>query len=140
MQHFLNSGEYIKETAVIADDGSDFSILTISGGGIQEGDEVLLDIRTRTGKNALIGGNPLSIKVLQGIGSLLITDLKTGEATATLLVPGTEVKVPSDNIVYWYENWDNEESLVLRDACPGFDPKHEPHLEDLAKAAVRLLG
>jgi hypothetical protein len=136
---FLETEEKVVGSTPITDEeGVDFDIITISHPDITEGDRVLLDIATKTGKNVLIGGNPLDVTVLKGLGELTMIDLKDGTRSVNVLKPGVRVTIPSDNIVYWYEN-KGPNNLLLRDSCPGFDIAHEPSVGDVVQAMSKTI-
>lgn len=136
---YLEDGEKIvASTPIVDESGVDFDVMTVASPGMKEGDRVLLNIATKTGDNVLIGGNPLGIDVLRGAGRLVVTDLKDGSVTETQLEPGQHLTIPSDNVVYSYENTGNG-NLMLRDTCLDFSLAHEPSAQDVVHALSRTL-
>ncbi len=127
----------VASTPFIEEGGIDFDIMTVSSPGMKEGDRVLLNIATKTGDSVLMGGNPLAVDVLRGAGKLVTTDLKDGSISETPLTPGQHLTIPTDNIVYRYENT-GERTLVLRDTCLDFDLNHEPRAEQVVSALINL--
>lgn len=136
INHVIASGEQVSETIPVNSSGVDYDIHVLERHGLATGDEVLLDIRSKTEKLVLIGGNPLELKVAQGSGHVIMIDLATGDRSELLLSDGDEAVVPAHNTLYWYEN-NGTESFIVRDHCDAFDPAHEPRATDVAE---RLVG
>lgn len=128
----------VDSTPIVREGGVEFDIMTVSSPWMKEGDRVLLNIATRTGDSVLIGGNALNIDVLRGAGRLVTTDLKDGSVNETPLEPGQHLTIPSDNVVYRYENT-GDGNLLLRDTCLDFSLAHEPSAQDVVQALSRTL-
>jgi hypothetical protein len=137
-QYLMSKEKIVGSKPVKNEEGVDFDIITISHPDIAESDRVLLNIATKTEESVLIGGNPLNVTVLKGLGELTMIDLKDGSQSVSVLSPGVKATIPSDNIIYWYEN-KGPNNLLLRDSCFGFDIAHEPSVEAVVQALSRTI-
>ncbi len=138
---FLRNKEAIDETIEIhpKETEVDYSIHILSHPDLNLGEEVLLEIRKSSEPCVLIGGNPVQLDVLYGVGRLAMIELATGKKTVVPLDPGTQVEVSSHNNLYWYEN-DGEDPLVIRDHCDNFDLNNEPSLHDVVVALSNIVA
>lgn len=75
---------------------------------------------------------------MQGLGKVCMIDLKDGTPSEVILWPKSRTTIPSDNILYWYENI-GALNLQLRDTCPGFEMAHEPSVEDVVQVLSRTI-
>ncbi len=136
-ERYLLDGETLGKPIVSGELGSSFYIWPINSSEHESGDRVILDIPSATEPNILIGGNPLNIEVLDGFGRLRAIELASRKEENKFLEPGVELEIPSDNIIYYYENL-GESSLVIRDTCPSFRLEHEPLVKNVAEALINL--
>lgn len=140
---FLRDGESIVRTDQIKQEQGkvDFDIHTLHIPGQPDGDEVLLDIKTKTEASVLIGGNPLQLKVEAGLGTLTLISLYPYQHNESIqLYGGREVSVRTDNMLYWYERDPNSPQLVIRDHCDDFNIANEPSALDVLSALSSPLG
>lgn len=138
---FLFIGESMcKRVNCIDDEGAySYYIWPVTNPDKGQNDRVLLDIYTETKKLVLTGGNPLTTDVLEGQGKLHMVYLKDGSATERELEVDMRVVIPTDNVIYWYENT-GDVNLLIRDTCSEFDNKNEPSLQAVAQALVSLVS
>jgi len=137
-EFYLEPGDLVTAVENHDTDGNSFDIAYIQNPSLKDGSRVILDIHTKTGKNVLIGGNPLYISNLKGIGRISMVDLKNGKRHDVFLEPGTGAIVPSENVLYWYDNLCDFGDLIVQDTCPNFDPAHEPSLQAVTEVLTGL--
>ena len=138
---FLEEGEKIGDGFFTSDTprGVSFGIYEVLKNGRPKSDRVLITVSKATDESVLVGGNPLQVDVLSGLGQLSMLDLATGVESSITLEPGVTVSIPTGNIMYSYHN-QGEKELVLRDTCPEFNPDNEPSAVAVFSAIRGVIG
>jgi len=135
---FLEPGETLGTTINFGDDENNptFLLHPVLRAGRADDDRVLLEIRSNSEPLVLVGGNPLHIETLHGLGSVATVDLATGEKTVEELQPGTTIDIQPGGI-HWYENLSE---LLVRDTSLDFQLANEVRLGDFVQAIADTIG